>query len=303
MNAWLARGTRGTNEPVQATLVTAVIALVFVMAGDVNFVAQIISMIFMVTYGSLCMVSFLQHFAADPSYRPLFRSRWYISLFGAVMCGWLMFSMSPVYAALSLALLVVVYLVISYHHPEMKGLATLLVEAFFQISRKLQVFLQQSRGIEEYDNWRPSVVCVSHATFERRDAFDLLRWISHRYGFGTYIHYVEGYLSRKTLTEAKSTLARLVRLVDASEGNVYVDTLVCPSYTSAIAQLVQLPGIAGRENNMILLEYPKDQPAEVGVDHREFADDHGHGVSSLRVGQLAPPFWLRARTAYLAAAR
>jgi hypothetical protein len=133
------------------------------------------------------------------------------------------------------------------------------------MSRKLQVFLQQSQRAEERENWRPSVVCISHATFKRRDAFELLRWISHRYGFGTYIHYVEGYLSRSTLAEAKERLTRLVRLADASEGNVYVDTLVCPSYTSAIAQLVQLPGIGGRENNMILLEFPKDQPEDLAV--------------------------------------
>ena len=41
-------------------------------------------MFFMVTYGSLCAISFLEHFAARPSYRPTFRSRWYLSLLGAV---------------------------------------------------------------------------------------------------------------------------------------------------------------------------------------------------------------------------
>mgnify|MGYP000964621871 CR=1 FL=1 len=35
--------------------------------------------------------SFLQHFAADPAYRPSFKSKWYLSLLGAVMCIFLMF--------------------------------------------------------------------------------------------------------------------------------------------------------------------------------------------------------------------
>ena len=51
--------------------------------GNVDFVARIISMFFMVTYGALCAISFLEHFAARPSYRPSFRSKWYISLLGA----------------------------------------------------------------------------------------------------------------------------------------------------------------------------------------------------------------------------
>lgn len=259
-NQWLGKGSPGNNEPVRASLVTAAIAIVFVSIGDVDFVAQIISMFFMVTYGSVCLVSFLEHFAADPSYRPVFRSRWYISLFGAVMCLWLMFNMSAFYAALAIALMVVAYAAISASNPDRRGLATVFQDAIYQVSRRLQVFLQQSQRQETRDNWRPAVVCISSSSFERLAAFDLLRWLSHRYGFGTYIHYLEGYLSKATHADARATLQRLVRMVDVSEGNVYVDTLVSPSYTSAISQIVQLPGISGKENNLILFEYSKRQP-------------------------------------------
>ena len=41
---------------------------------------------------------------------------------------------------------------------------------------------------------------------------------------------------------------------------MYIDTLISPSYTSAIAQAIQIPGIAGMENNMIIFEYDKDNP-------------------------------------------
>ena len=79
-NPVLAEGVGATNEPRIATLVTVAIALVTVALGDVNVVARIVSMFFMVTYGALCAISFLEHFAARPSYRPSFRSKWYLSL-------------------------------------------------------------------------------------------------------------------------------------------------------------------------------------------------------------------------------
>jgi hypothetical protein len=41
---------------------------------------------------------------------------------------------------------------------------------------------------------------------------------------------------------------------------VYVDTIISPSYTSAIAQIIQLPGIAGLENNLMLFEFEKRNP-------------------------------------------
>ena len=70
LNNFLARGRGETNEPFNATLVTVVIALVFVIIGDVNTVAGIITMFFMGTYWSLCLISFLHHFGSAPSYRP-----------------------------------------------------------------------------------------------------------------------------------------------------------------------------------------------------------------------------------------
>ncbi|MBL0062922.1 MAG: hypothetical protein IPP40_15900 [bacterium] len=58
-NTALAEGKGAKNEPVNATIVTSVIVLAFVSLGSVDFVAQIISMFFMITYGTLCLISFL----------------------------------------------------------------------------------------------------------------------------------------------------------------------------------------------------------------------------------------------------
>ena len=282
INRWLARGKGPTLEPVNGSLAVFGIALLFVSVGDVNFVAQIISMFFMVTYGSICLISFLEHFAADPSYRPVFRSRWYISLLGAVMCIWLMFKMSAPYAILSISVMVLMYLGISYYKPKRRGLAAIFQGAIFQLSRQLQVFLQKSDKIET-GRWRPSVVCISKASFQRLAAFDLLRWISHRYGFGTYIHFLEGYLSRTTSEQARDTLQRLVKMAGVSDSNVFVDTLISPSYTTAICQAAQLPGISGKENNTILFEFSKNDPSglEDIIDNYQLLVASGFDVAIL----------------------
>jgi amino acid transporter len=282
INGWLSRGKGPTLEPVNASLVVFTIAFLFVAVGDVNFVAQIISMFFMVTYGAICLISFLEHFAADPSYRPVFRSRWYISLLGSLMCIWLMFKMSAPYAVLSVSVMVLMYLGIGHFKPERRGLAAIFQGAIFQLSRQLQVFLQKSSKVDT-DRWRPSVVCISKASFKRLAGFDLLRWISHRYGFGSYIHFLEGYLSRTTAEEARDTLRRLVKLAGISESNVFVDTLISPSYTTAICQAAQLPGISGKENNMILFEFSKKDPGDLKdiIDNYQLLVASGFDVAIL----------------------
>lgn len=256
ISKWLAKGAGKRNEPVNAALVTAVIAIVFAALGDVDFVAQVISMFFMVTYGSICLISFLEHFAADPSYRPTFRSRWYISLFGAVLCAWLMFKMNALYALLAVVVMLGLYVVISKQNPDKRGLSSIAQGVIFQLSRRLQVFLQKSTKNEEV-GWRPAIVCLSEATFQRLGVFDMLRWLSHRYSFGTYIHFEQGYLSRKSHQDAQVIHQRMVGITNVSGSNVFVDTIISPSFTTAVSQIIQIPGISGHENNMILLEFEK----------------------------------------------
>lgn len=259
LNRWLSKGTEGANEPRNATHVTAVIALVFILMGDVNAVAEVISMFFMVTYGSICAISFFQHFAANPSYRPIFRSKWYLSLFGAIMCAYLMFMINPAYAIASIIIMTLFYIGISYFTQEKEGMAAIFQGVIFQLSRKLQVFLQKTEKDTKDLGWRPSVVCMCDNSFDRFEAFELMSWMSHRYGFGTYIHFIHGYYDPETKVKADKALNRLIGMAGVSHSNVYLDTLISPSWTSAIAQLVQLPGVSGTENNMLLFEYKKGE--------------------------------------------
>ncbi len=256
------------------------IALSFVILGDVDFVAKIISMFFGTHLRHERELR--SHFdTADPAIA-LPSSRWYISLLGALMCAWLMFQMSQFYALLAVLTMFLLYMLISRYNEDKQGLSNIVQGAIFQMSRQLQVFLQKSRK-QETDSWRPSVVCISKASFERLAAFDLLRWISNRYGFGTYIHFIEGYLSRTTEGEAQEALQRLVRRADVSESNVYVDTMISPSYTTGVAQLVQLPGISGKENNMVLFEYAKADDEELAsiIDNYQLVTSTGFDVCIL----------------------
>ena len=49
-------------------------------------------------------------------------------------------------------------------------------------------------------------------------------------------------------------------MAEVTNSKIYIDTLISPSYTSAIAQTIQLPGISGTENNLLLLEFSKKSP-------------------------------------------
>lgn len=146
MNKWLSLNRKKDGEPFNSSLITVLIAIVFVAIGDINAVAQVISMFFMVTYGSLSLISFLNHFGSSPSYRPSFKSKWYLSLLGFIISIWVMFKINMPYAISAIVLMVSLYMYINSYHNKRKGMVSLFTNSIFQVNRKLQLYLQKQKS-------------------------------------------------------------------------------------------------------------------------------------------------------------
>lgn len=263
LSDFLAKSKGENKEPYNASIFTIIIAFIFVAVGNVDAVGKIISMFFMITYGSLNLISFLYHWGADPSYRPAFKTYRWLSFLGFVMSFWLMFKMDFLYTIISLIAMTLLYFLIQTSHKDRKGIEGIFQGALYQLSMRLKLFVQQSKRAKSANKWRPAVVCVSSESFKREKAFDVLNWISYKYGYGTYIHLIEGYFDKQSRQDAEQILRSLMKRANQKKHNVFLDTLISPSYTSAIAQIVQLPGISGMENNMVLFEFFKENPSNL----------------------------------------
>lgn len=263
LNRLLRFGVGKSQEPIPATFVSGAIAIVFVAIGELNFIAKILTMFFLVTYGALCIVSFLEHFAGNPSYRPTFHSRWYVSLLGTVMCGIMMFQISFLTAIISITLMLAIYIGLRRGRDEQRGLSGIFQGAMFQLTRWLQTTLQKNRVNLSESGWRPSIVAITRFEERRLGHFDLLRWFCHRQGFGHFIQFFPGDYSFRNEISARIHVEALIQQSEVSGAGVFVDSLICPTFQLALAQVVQMPGISGLPNNSILLEFDKDHPEEI----------------------------------------
>ncbi|MFV1958949.1 MAG: hypothetical protein ACC662_06005, partial [Planctomycetota bacterium] len=91
-----ARGTRGTDEPRRALVLTGVITFaVLLVAGGggehgrhyFNLIASVVTMFFLFTYGMVNVAAFVESSAGNPSFRPRFRYfHWGAALAGAAGC-------------------------------------------------------------------------------------------------------------------------------------------------------------------------------------------------------------------------
>ena len=261
LNRLLVQGSGTAGEPVIATWVSSAIA--FVVVGDVDSIAQILSMFFMLTYGALCTVSFLEYFAGNPSYRPTFHSRWYLSLLGAVMCGVMMIQTNAFYAFVAASLMVAIYFGLRRTRRGEHDLTAIFQGTMFQLTRRLQITLQKNHASSSDDGWRPSIVALTRFGDRRLGHFDLLRWICHRHGFGHFIQFFEDEYSYYGKSEARERVDKLIERSEVTGAGIFVDSVICPSMRIAMSQSLQVPGISGLPNNCVLLEFDKDKPEEI----------------------------------------
>ncbi len=284
INKFFAKGEGKVNEPVNATAFSVLLVILFILPGSLDFIAQLITMFFIITYGILCWISFLEHMAANPSFRPVFHTKWYISLIGAIMSVIVIFQIQPIYAILAVLIMFIIYRLILHSHKDENELSTLSQGLIFQITRWLKIISQRNRKNLKPYGWRPSVIAISKDTFERISIVDLLRWISYRHGFGTLVHYIPGMLNKDTAVKAQESKEELVKLVEKGGAGIYVDTIVSPSKKSAVAQIVQLSGVSGLDNNTLLLEFPGEEPAKVDdvIDAAKFALSVRYNILVLR---------------------
>jgi hypothetical protein len=176
-----------------------------------------------------------------------------------------MFKMNTMYAILALSLMVAIYYYLnSKNKGEKQGIAGIFQGVIFQFSRSIQVFLQKSEKDLNNETWRPSLVAFSNQTFQQNSSFQAMKWITRKHGFGSYLHWTKDEFNVKTALEAKQTLKRMIKIANVSHSNFYLDTIVAPSYTGSLVHVLQLPGVSGKDNNMILLDFERGNTEESG---------------------------------------
>ncbi len=99
-----------TNEPRNAIFFTGFIIVLALVLGNLNALATLITMFFLITYGMLNLVVFIQQSMKIISFRPTFKIPRFVSLFGAIGCTFMMFLINPVFSAVAILVIVLLYL-------------------------------------------------------------------------------------------------------------------------------------------------------------------------------------------------
>jgi solute carrier family 12 sodium/potassium/chloride transporter 2 len=101
------------HEPRNALIFTGILIEAALLLGNLDALATLITMFFLVTYGMLNLVVFLEQSMKIISFRPTFRIPRFVPLLGSLGCLSTMFLINPVFSIVAMTVVVVLYGVLS----------------------------------------------------------------------------------------------------------------------------------------------------------------------------------------------
>ena len=258
---WFGRGSGRAAEPRRAIVLTFLVAQAGILAGDLDAIAPVITMFFLMTYGAVNLACFYESIARNPSFRPTFHlHHWSIALLGALGCLAVMVLINAWWAAVAIALAALLYLLIARAEILVKwgdldsGLA-------YQRARNALLRLETERYHPK--NWRPSILALSGGAYNRLHLAEYAAWLTADNGIVSIAQIIRGQfndlLDRQR--EAETLLRKFIRDVELDAFPVVV---VDDNITAAVQSLLQCHGLGGLRPNTLLLGWSQD-PQKTGL--------------------------------------
>ena len=260
-----AKGTGPLNNPRRGILLSGAIALATISLGQLDLIAPVVSMFFLISYGLINYATWFEASAASPSFRPRFRFyHRHLSLLGAVGCLGAMLAIDLEAGLVAVALLFAIYQYLRRTAPQARWADGRRSYHTRQVRTHL---LAAAKETEHPRDWRPNMLLFSDDSHRRVQLLQFASWLEGDSGFATLVKILEGH-GADTLKRKQELEAALEEDIRQAGVQAFPLAMVAPDLDSGIQALLQGFGIGHLRANIILLNWLERAPYAAG-EHRE----------------------------------
>ncbi|MBI9080445.1 MAG: amino acid permease [Pseudodesulfovibrio sp.] len=251
--SWLKPFASTSNgEPRNATIATFAISQGAILAGNLNSIAPVITMFFMLTYGTLNLACFYEAYSRNPSFRPSFRYySWGTGLLGCISCMGVMFLINTLWAVISIVCMGLLFWFISRAEIVARwgdvssGLA-------LERARKALLNLEKERYHPK--NWRPIILGLSTRSWKSNNLSQFGHWLAAGRGILSLGQIIYGDIENK-MTRRESAERLLRKFIADEELEAFPVVIVYEDLEDGLKALLQCHGIGGLRPNTLLIGF------------------------------------------------
>jgi len=242
-----------TGQPTVATWVSGAIALAAVMLGELNAVAQFVTILFLTLYVTINLAAGLEKLVRDPSYRPTINVPWYVSLFGSFGALAVMFLINPLACVIAVSLELSLYTFLRRRSIKRRWGD---VRAGFWVALARLALLQLRQHRIEPRNWRPHILLFVGDPAKRIGLVRLANWFNLNRGLVTACQLVVGDLKKED-ADIKTKQEEMDKVLEREGLLAFSNVNIVEEYESGIIDITQANGIAGLKSNTVMFGWPK----------------------------------------------
>ncbi|XP_013175859.1 PREDICTED: solute carrier family 12 member 4 isoform X3 [Papilio xuthus] len=277
------------GEPTRALLLTMLICQCGILLGNVDILAPLLSMFFLMCYGFVNLACALQTLLKTPNWRPRFKYyHWSLSLAGLTLCISIMFMTSWFYALIAMGMAGLIYKYIEYRGAEkewgdgLRGLA---------LSAARYSLLRLEEGPPHTKNWRPQVLVLAKLNDDLNPKYrKMLAFASQLKagkGLTVCVSVLGGDFPRRA-GESLTARQNLRKAMDAEKVKGFVDVLVSHNIADGLSHFVQTSGLGGLKPNTVILGWPYGWRQSEDKRTWEVFLDTVRAVTAARMVMLVP---------------
>ncbi len=248
---WMASQMGSPTEPRMAVLITFVIAVGIIWMGDLDFVAPVITMFFLNTYGMINLVAGIEKLVGNPSFRPRFRIPWWVSILGAIGCYGAMFLINSIATVIAIVISYGIFFILQRRRLE-RTWGDVRSGIWFAIARYALLNLEsQPRNAK---NWRPNVMVFTGQPYNREQLALLSEWICSGQGIVTFFQVLVGEIDTLAQRSIRETARKHIRsYIEDKNMTAFAEADIVSDFKSGALTIAQAHGISGLEANTVVM--------------------------------------------------
>lgn len=286
---FFAKGHGKNNEPIRGYVLTFIISVAFILIGDLNAIAPIISNFFLASYALINFSCFHASWAKSPGWRPAYKfyNMW-LSLLGALLCCVVMFVINWWAALLTYAIEILLYIYVTVKKPDVNwGSSTQAVTFVSSVSNALSL-----SGVEDHvKNFRPQILALTGSARSRPALLDLAHSLSKNYGLCLTCEVFVGPRS-EALEEMNAGMEKNQLWLRKSKRKAFYAAVACDSFREGTESLLQASGLGRMKPNTLMIGFQRSWrtagteavQSYVGILHDAFDFDYGTVVMRMNEG-------------------